>query len=353
MKAVLMTGYGPVANNVTLADVPPPLLGPQQVLIDVVAASINPIDLKIVQGSLKRLHKHTLPARLGFDASGVVRATGQAVTRFQPGDDVYVRASRHTTGTFAEQVALEEALIAFKPSSLSHREAAALPLVGLTTVQALVDRAHAKPGQQILIHAGSGGVGTFAIQYAKYLGLHVTTTTSSKNASWVKALGADEVIAYDREQYRDRGNQYDIVYDTLGGTYTRDAFKVVKPGGVVVSIAGPPDRQFADQVGATSFVRVVLWLMSRRVQALARQHGVRYYRFLTESSGTQLAAIADVVDQGHIQPVIDRVFPLTAMLDAFAYAETGRAKGKIIVQIKDGGVVGTEHEHLVPRPFGP
>jgi alcohol dehydrogenase len=334
MKAVVMTGYGPVADNVQILDLPIPALLPQQVLIDVVAASINPIDLKIVQGALKRVQKQTLPARLGFDASGVVLATGQAVTRFQPGDEVYVRAPRQATGTFAEHIALEEELIAFKPRSLSHSEAAALPLVGLTTVQALRDRAQAQPGQHILIHAGSGGVGTFAIQYARQLGLHVTTTTSSKNAAWVKDLGADDVIAYDREAYLDRGRQFDIVYDTLGGDYTLDAFKVVKPGGVVVSIAGPPDRRFADQVEAGPLLRLAFWVMRRRVEALAAQHRASYYRFLTESSGAQLAEIAALVDSGSIKPVIDRIFHLEAIKEAFAYAETGRAKGKIIVQIK-------------------
>lgn len=334
MKAILMTNYGSVVDNVKMADVPVPSLRPHEVLIDVFAASINPIDLKIVQGALRQIQKYSLPSRLGFDASGVVLATGETVTQFKQGDEVYVRASRQTIGTFAEHVALDEQFIAFKPRSLSHVEAAALPLVGLTTVQALVNRAHAQPGQHILIHAGSGGVGTFAIQYAKYLDLHVSTTTSSKNTDWVKALGADNVIAYDHESYLDKGKVYDIVYDTLGGTYTFDAFKVVKKGGVVVSIAGPPDQQFANQVAAGWFLRLVLWVASRRIHMTATKQAIAYYRFLTESSGAQLADIAELVDAGEIQPIIDRVFPFEEMVDALSYVETGRAKGKVVVQMK-------------------
>lgn len=334
MKALLMTGYGPLAEKLKFADIAVPHVGPNDVLINVHAASLNPIDYKIVQGGLKRIEKRRFPSVLGFDVSGAVLATGDKVKRFKTGDAVYARAPRERIGTFAEQTAIDESYVAIKPQALSHLEAASIPLVGLTTVQALVDRAHAKRGQSVLIHAGSGGVGTFAIQYAKALGLQVTTTASSKNAAWVQALGADEVICYDRENYLDRGATYDIVYDTLGQNYTTDAFKVVKRGGVVVSIAGGPDKQLAAQVNAGWFLRLAMNLMSRHVYKLAERTGAAYYRFLTTSNGAQLTDIAALIEAGKIKAVIEKVYPFTQIIEAMTYAAAGRVKGKIVVQMK-------------------
>jgi len=329
-----MTGYGVLADNLKLTDAPQPELGDRDVLLEVHAASINPIDYKIVQGGLKRIEKRRFPSALGFDVSGLVLAVGDHVNRFKAGDEVYARASRERIGTFAERAAIDERYVALKPPSLSHLETASIPLVGLTTVQALVDRAHAKRGQHVLIHAGSGGVGTFAIQYAKALGLQVTTTTSSKNATWVKALGADEVVCYDRENYLDRGATYDIVYDTLGQNYTTDAFKAVKRGGVVVSIAGGPDKQLAEQVNAGWFLRLIMNLMSRHVYELAERTSASYYRFLTTSHGAQLADIAALIEAGKIKAVIDKVYPFTQIIEAMIYAAGGRVKGKVVVQMK-------------------
>src|SRR4051795_10821119 len=218
MRAFVLDGYGAIADHVRLAEIADPVPGPGDVRIDIHAASLNPIDFKIAHGDLKRVSDYQLPRPFGFDASGVVLSAARA-SGFKPGDAVYVRASRETIGTFAEQIALGENLVAPKPASISHAEAASLPLVGLTTVQ-MFGRAGAKSGQRILIHAGSGGVGTFAVQYAKHLGLHVTSTTSSKNADFVASLGADRVIAYDRENYLQQDGKYDIVYDTLGGAFT-------------------------------------------------------------------------------------------------------------------------------------
>ena len=249
MRAFVLDGYGAIADHVRLAEIADPVPGPDDVRIEIHAASLNPIDFKIAHGDLKRVSKYQLPRPFGFDASGVVTSVGAGASKFKPGDAVFVRASRDTIGTFAEQIALGENLVALKPATISHAEAASLPLVGLTTVQ-MFGRAGAKSGQRILIHAGSGGVGTFAVQYAKHLGLHVTSTTSSKNADFVASLGADRVIAYDRENYLQQDGNYDIVYDTLGGAFTVDAFKVVKRGGVVISLSGPPDRDFARREGA-------------------------------------------------------------------------------------------------------
>jgi alcohol dehydrogenase len=333
MRAFLLDGYGAIADHVKLAEVADPVPGPSDVLIEIHAASLNPIDFKIVRGDLKRVSKYQLPRTFGFDASGVVLSAGTRATRFKAGDAIYVRSSRETIGTFAERIALPEKFVARKPASVSHAEAAALPLVGLTTLQGFA-KVGARAGQRILIHAGAGGIGTFAVQYAKHIGLHVTTTTSSKNADFVKSLGADTVIAYDRQNYLEQGGGYDIVYDTLGGAFTVDAFKVVKRGGAVISLSGPPDRDFARREGAGRLVRVAVWLMSRKVYAASEKAGASYCWFFTEPSGDQLREIAGLVEAGAIKPVIDREFAFDQLPEALAYLEKGRARGKVVLKVK-------------------
>jgi alcohol dehydrogenase len=333
MRAFLLDGYGAISDHVKLADVADAVPGPGDVLIEIHAASLNPIDFKIARGDLKRVSKYQLPRTFGFDASGVVLSAGAGATRFKAGDAVYVRSSRETIGTFAERIALPEKFVARKPSSVSHAEAAALPLVGLTTLQGFA-KVGARGGQRILIHAGAGGIGTFAVQYAKHIGLHVTTTTSSKNADFVKSLGADTVIAYDRQNYLEQGGGYDIVYDTLGGAFTVDAFKVVKRGGAVISLSGPPDRDFARREGAGLLVRVAVWLMSRKVYAASEKAGASYCWFFTEPSGDQLREIAGLVEAGAIKPVIDREFAFDQLPEALAYLEKGRARGKVVLKVK-------------------
>jgi alcohol dehydrogenase len=333
MRAFVLTGYGTISDHVRLAEIADPVAGPGEVLIEIHAASLNPIDFKIVRGDLKRISRYKLPRPIGFDASGIVKSAGAGATRFRPGDAVYVRASRDTIGTFAEQIALPEKFVALEPATISHPEAASLPLVGLTTLQGFA-RAGARAGQRILIHAGSGGVGTFAVQYAHHLGLHVTSTTSSKNAEFVKSLGADRVIAYDRENYLEQGGDYDIVYDTLGGAFTIDAFKVVKRGGVVISLSGPPDRDFARREGAGWLVRVAVWLMGRKVYAASAKAGAAYCWFFTEANGDQLHDIATLVDSGAIKPVIDREFAFERLPAALSYLEGGRARGKVVLKVR-------------------
>jgi alcohol dehydrogenase len=333
MRAFLLGGYGAISDNVRLGGIPDPVAGSGEVLIEIHAASLNPIDFKLVNGALKRISKYQLPRPFGFDASGIVLAVGAGASQFKPGDAVYARASRDSIGTFAEQIALAEKFVALKPTGISHAEAASLPLVGLTTLQGF-ERAGARAGQRILIHAGSGGVGTFAVQHARHLGLHVISTTSSKNADFVKSLGADRVIAYDRENYLDLGGDYDIVYDTLGGAVTIDAFKVVKRGGVVISLSGPPDRDFARREGAGWLVRVAVWLMGRKVYAAAERAGAAYCWFFTESNGAQLREIAALVDRGAIKPVIDREFAFEQLPAALTYLEAGRARGKVVLKVR-------------------
>jgi alcohol dehydrogenase len=333
MRAFLLTGYGAISKNVRLAEIPDPVAGPGEVLIDIHAASLNPIDFKTVRGDLKRVSKYRLPRPFGFDASGIVKSAGKGATKFKPGDAVYVRVSRQGIGTFAEQIAADEKFVALKPTTISHAEASSLPLVGLTTLQGFA-RAKARAGQRILIHAGSGGVGTFAVQYAKHLGLDVTSTTSSKNADFVRALGANRVIAYDRENYLEQGGDYDIVYDTLGGAFTIDAFRLVTRGGTVISLSGPPDRDFARREGLGWLVGAAVWLMSRKVYAASAQAGAAYCWFFTEPSGDQLRDIAALVEQGAVKPVIDREFAFEQLPDALSYLEAGRARGKVVLKVR-------------------
>ncbi|MCP4617557.1 MAG: NADP-dependent oxidoreductase [Bradyrhizobium sp.] len=333
MRAFLLDAYGAIAEHVKLAEIADPTPRVDEVLIEIHAASLNPIDFKIVRGDLKRVSKYRLPRTFGFDASGVVLSAGMRATGFKAGDAVYVRSSRDTIGTFAEKIALPEKFVALKPASASHAGAASLPLVGLTTLQGF-EKVGARAGQRILIHAGAGGIGTFAVQYAKHIGLHVTSTTSSKNADFVKSLGADRVIAYDRENYLEQGGGYDIVYDTLGGAFTVDAFKVVKRGGAVISLSGPPDRDFARREGAGLLVRVAVWLMSRKVYAASAESGASYCWFFTEPNGDQLREIARLVDSGAINPVIDREFAFDQLPAALAYLEKGRARGKVVLRVK-------------------
>jgi alcohol dehydrogenase len=333
MRAFVLTGYGAVAGNVRLVDVPDPVANSGEIVIKIDAAGLNPIDFKIVHGDLKRISHYTLPRGFGFDACGVVSSVGAGATRFKPGDAVYVRASRAGIGTFAERIAVNETFVARKPANISRAEAASLPLVALTTLQ-VFDRVGAQAGQRILIHAGSGGVGTFAIQYARYLGLHVTTTTSAKNADFVASLGANRVIAYDRGNYLQQGGDYDIVYDTLGGAFTADAFKVVKRGGAVSSLSGPPDRDFARRIGAGPMVRLAVWLMGRRVYAASAKAGASYDWSLTESNGDQLADVAALVEAGAIVPVLDRAFEFEQLPEALTYLETGRARGKVVLMVR-------------------
>ena len=333
MRAWRAHGYGTAAQRLALDTIARRDPGPGEIRLRVHAASLNPIDYKLLHGDLRRVAPMTFPATIGFDGAGTVDAVGEGVAGFAVGERAFVRASRETIGTFAETTVQPARFVAKLPAALDYAGAASLPLVALTTVQGLVDRAQAKPGQRILIHAGSGGLGTFAIQYAKALGLEVDTTTSSRNVDWVGALGADRVIAYDREDYRAQGPVYDLVFDTLGGEHTLRSFEAVKPGGTVVSVAGPPDAQMRAKFGANPLLRLGMWLLARKVYAAAAKKHARYFRFLTESDGAQLQAIADMVEAGKIKPVVDRAFAFEDLVAAFDYLEAGRAKGKVVLRV--------------------
>ncbi|MGH8050618.1 MAG: NADP-dependent oxidoreductase [Arenimonas sp.] len=333
MRAWQAMHYGNERDSLRLNTIEKPSPAANEVCIKVHAASLNPIDYKLLHGDLKKVMPMPFPITMGFDAAGVVESVGSSVTRFKAGDKVYVRASRETLRALAEYTVQPEAFVALMPIVCSFEESASFPLVALTTVQGFADRAHLKSGDSILIHAGSGGLGSFAIQYAKQMGLIVHTTTSSKNADWVQKLGADKVFCYDQVDIAAIKNQYDAVFDTLGGKETLQAFLQIKAGGVVISVAGPPDIEMRNIFGKKPIIRFVMWMMSRKVYATAKTKNARYFRYMTESSGEQLDQITPLIEQGKIKAVIDRVFPFEQGIEAFEYLVAGRAKGKVIIKV--------------------
>ena len=332
MKAMIIDRYGKVPMR--MAEVPTPEINEYEVLAEIHAASINPIDFKIRDGKVKMLLKYEMPLILGNDFSGVITKVGSKVTRFKVGDEIYARPRKNKIGTFAEYIAIHEDDIALKPKNLSFEEAASIPLVGLTSYQALHDIMQLQKGQKILIHAGSGGVGTFAIQLAKIMGATVTTTASEAGANLVKSLGADEIINYKTEKFEDILTNYDAVFDTIGGTTLEKSFNIIKSGGNIVSVSGMPNARFGKEFGSGFFKTLLFSLASKKLTALEKKHNAQYSFLFMKPSGDQLRTIANYIEDGKIKPVIDRVFPFEDAQKAMEYSEAGRAKGKIIVKIK-------------------
>ncbi|WP_312097255.1 NADP-dependent oxidoreductase [Niallia sp.] len=332
MKAMIIDKYGKVPMR--LAEMPTPEIGEYEVLAEIHAASINPVDFKIRDGKVKLLVKYKMPLILGNDFSGVVAKVGAKVTRFKVGDEIYARPRKSKIGTFAEYIAIHEDDIALKPKNLSFEEAASIPLVGLTTYQALVDIMQLQKGQKILIQAGAGGVGTFAIQLAKIMGATVATTASEAGANLVKSLGADEIINYKTEKFEEKLKNYDAVFDTLGGEILEKSFGVVKSGGKIVSVSGLPNARFGREYGSGFFKTLLFSAASHKLTALEKKHHVQYSFLFMKPSGEQLRTIANYIEAGKIKPIIDRVYPFENAQEAMEYAETGRAKGKIIVKIR-------------------
>jgi NADPH:quinone reductase-like Zn-dependent oxidoreductase len=333
MKAFVLDRYGKTAS-LRLAETPEPELREDEVLVDVRAAGINVLDSKIRNGEFRQLLPYRLPVILGNDVAGVVVRAGARVQRFKPGDEIYARPDARRMGGFAERVAMNERDVAIRPQSASMEEAASLPLVALTAWQVLVERAKVQKGQRVFIHAGSGGVGTVAIQLAKHLGAFVATTTSTDNVAWVKALGADVVIDYRKEDFATKLRDYDVVINSLGGDVLEKSLQVLKPGGKLISISGPPDPAFAQEIGASWPIKQVMRLLSRGIRAQARRRNVTYSFLFMRASGDQLREIASLVDAGVIRPVVDRVFPFESLNDAMSYVDTGRAKGKVVVKVR-------------------
>lgn len=332
MKALVIDRYGgPEVAEVR--EVSAPTLGEDDLLVDVHAAGVNPLDFKIRGGKLKRIRRYEMPLILGNELSGVVTKVGPRVTAFEPGDEVFARVDKHRLGAFAEQAAVQERYAARKPPNLSHVEAASIPMVGLTSWQALVERAELKPGDKVLIHAGAGGIGTFAIQLAKQLGAHVATTTSARNHELVRKLGADVVVDYTTTDFTKELSDYDVVYDTLDGDTLLASFSVVKPGGIVVSIgAAVPDVPTARELGLSAPLRLALRLLNLPITRAAVRRKARYRYLFMRPDGPQLAKIAGDFVTGKIVPVVDRVFPLAQAAEALRYVEAGHARGKVVIQ---------------------
>ena len=336
MKAFILDHYGS-ADHVRADDMPDPELHEDDVLVKVHAAGINLLDSKIRNGEFKRILPYRLPLVLGHDVAGVVVRAGPRVRRFKPGDEVYARPADGRIGAFAELIAIKEDDAAIKPTALTMEEAASIPLVGLTAWQALIERARLKTGQRVLIHAGSGGVGTFAIQLAKHVGATVATTTSTANVDLVRSLGADIVIDYKKEDFAAALRDYDVVLNSLDKVTLEKSLRVLKSGGQLISISGPPDAAFARSIGASWPLRMIIRGLSYGIRAKARRRQARYSFLFMRANGEQLTQITALIDQGIIRPVVDRVFPFASTKEAMAYVEAGRAKGKVVVSMRRPG----------------
>ncbi|AHG40150.1 alcohol dehydrogenase [Pseudomonas syringae CC1557] len=333
MKALTFENYGK-SPEIAITHVPRPVIKPDELLVEVHAAGLNPIDNMITTGTFKPVLKFQLPATMGSDLAGVVIQVGSAVTRFKVGDAVFASLFDLGRGAIAELAAVPEHAAALKPANLDFVQAASIPMVGLTSWQALKERADLQPGQKVFIPAGSGGIGTFAIQLAKHLGANVATTTSTGNIPLVRGLGADQVVDYKKQPFEQVLHGYDVVLGTTRGGTIEKAVGILKPGGNIVSLVGPLDKAFAQARQMNFFFTFVFGLMSRKIMRLARKTEVAYSFLFVRASGTQLGKIGELLENGQIKPVIDRVFPLEQAREGLEYLGQGRAKGKVVIQIR-------------------
>ena len=326
MKALQIIKYGEIKDSLAFNEVNQPSVQANDVLIEVKAAAINPIDKSIILGNLQGMLPIPLPSTSAYDVSGIVVEKGNEVSNFEIGDLVYSRVPQEQMGTLAEFVAVTSNAVSKKPGNISFEEAASLPLAGLTALQSL-EYAGIKENDKVLIHAGSGGVGSFAIQYAKAKGAYVYTTTSTSNVEWVKELGADRVIDYKTEDYKAIVKDADIVFDTLGKNYTTEAFAVVKKGGMVVSVVGPLDEESAKMFGMADYK------LPTELSNLVSEKEAAYKFIFMHPNVSHLGEIKALVEDDKIKPIIDKVYPFSESIEAFTHLASGRAKGKIVVKI--------------------
>ncbi len=332
MKAYVLKSYGG-PDVASISDIAVPECGANDVLVKVAAAGLNPVDFKIRQGKLKAINRLSFPHILGNEAAGTVSAVGKNVANFKVGDEVYFRCEKNRMGAFAEYVAVDQSVVAPMPEGLDFTSAAAVPLAALTALQILRDELRVAPGMRILITGGAGGVGTFAIQLAKLMGAHVITTASENGAALVKSLGADQIIDYRNEDFSLLLKDLDGVFDLIGGDTLHKCFRVVKKGGMVVSISGPPEPVTAAKDLEKGFVlQSLFWLISRKERALARAHGAKYRYYFMHPSGDDLRYLAGLLSAKKLKVIIDRALPFAEIDKAFAYLESGRAKGKVVVR---------------------
>jgi alcohol dehydrogenase len=333
MRAFILDRYGSKVP-LRLGEMADPDVREEDVLVQVHAAAVNLLDSKIRSGEFRQILPYRVPFVLGHDVAGVVVRVGVRVKHFKAGDEVYARPADHRIGTFAELIAVHEKDVAMKPRSLTMEEAASIPLVGLTAWQALVERGQLKHGQKVFIQAGSGGVGTFAIQLAKHLGATVATTTSASNFDLVRGLGADVIVDYKKEDFETRLRDYDLVLHSQDGKALDKSLRVLRAGGRLISISGPPDPDFAKEIGAPWYVGLLTRLLSSGARRKAKRLNTTFSFLFMRANGDQLRQIAALIDAGHVHPVVDRVFPFQSTNEALAYVETGRAKGKVVIKVK-------------------
>ena len=331
MKAFILDRYGK-KSRLRLGEMPEPELRDDEVMVQVRAAGVNVLDAKIKSGEFKLVLPYRLPLILGHDVAGVVLRVGPRVRQFKPGDEVYARPDDFRIGAFTEFIAIKETSLAIKPKALTMEEAASIPLVGLTAWQALIQKANLQPGQKVFIQAGSGGVGTFAIQLAKHLGAFVATT-STANVDWVKRLGADIVIDYKKDDFENILHDYDVVLNSQDSATLAKSLSVLKPGGKLISISGPPDPAFGEEIGASWLIKPVMRLLSFGIRRKAKRRKVSFSFLFMRANGGQLREISALIDSGAIRPVVDQVFPFESTREAMDYVETGRAKGKVIIKM--------------------
>jgi 2-desacetyl-2-hydroxyethyl bacteriochlorophyllide A dehydrogenase len=311
MKAIVIEQYGGKEQLKEL-EVKKPIINENQVLIEMHATSVNPIDWKIRQGYLKDVMPFQFPIILGWDAAGVIVEKGDKVEGFKLGDRVFARPQTTANGTYTEYIATEENLLAKIPDNISFEEAASIPLTALTAWQCLVDLGKLKSGQKVLIHAGAGGVGSMAIQIAKSLGAFVATTGSGKNEEFLISLGADKVINYEKQAFEKELKDYDLVIDTMGGEIQNKSYSILKKGGKLVTIVNQPAQKLAENFGVTAIFHMLV------------------------PNGEQLRHLAKLMEAETIRPIVGHVFEFSAngLQAAHALSETHHSKGKIIIKIK-------------------
>ena len=331
MRAYVLDRYGN-ADGSRLTDVPAPVPGPSDILVNVRAAGLNPVDFKFRQGMLRVIYRPRLPFVLGNELAGEVVAVGRNVKRFSAGDRVFARVGKESGGAFAEQACIDEAYATHMPRNLDFAAAAAVPLAGLTALQALRDVLGIRPGQKVLISGGAGGVGTFAIQIAKWLGASVTTTASKRGEPLVRSLGCDDVIDYTSQDISRVSDRFDAGFDLIGGKTLDQMFDVMKPGTKVVSVAALPEPRTAiEDLGGRSVLAVLFWIISYKIRSRARRANVAYRYLFMHPSGTELAELGALIEQGRLKVVVDKAFSFREIPEALAYVESGRAKGKVVV----------------------
>lgn len=334
MKAFIVKRYGK-KEKLHLTEVSEPTLHENDVLVQIHAAGVNLLDSLIKKGDFKLFLPYKTPFIIGHDVAGIVVKVGSRVQKFKVGDEVYARPANFRIGTFSEFISANESDFAIKPKNITMEEAASIPLVALTAWQALVGIAKLKKGQKVFIQAGSGGVGTLAIQLAKHLGAFVASTTSTSNIELVKSLGADVVIDYKKEDFETKLKDYDVVlHSNKDSKVLEKSLRLLKPGGQLISLTGPPTPEFAKEIGLPWHLRFLTKLLSSGVKRKAKKLNVGFSFLFMRADGKQLSQITSLIDNGVIHPVIDKVFPFEQTNEAMAYVETGRAKGKVVIKIK-------------------